>query len=45
MNRSKDSTFYLYDLGYPPDRLTLGTLVFGDYTKPDHRYVTFPHLR
>lgn len=45
MNRHNDSTYYLYDIGYSPDRLTLGTLVFGNYARPDHRYITFPRLR
>jgi hypothetical protein len=45
MSPDDKPTFYLYGIGYRPNILTLGTLVYNNYAVPDARFVTFPKLR
>ncbi|KFY97540.1 hypothetical protein V500_02026 [Pseudogymnoascus sp. VKM F-4518 (FW-2643)] len=37
-------SYYLFDTGYHPDQITLGTLVYKNYARPDVRCATFPKV-
>lgn len=45
MSPKDEPTFYLYNTGYGPEVITLGTLVYRNYAVPDNRFITFPQLR